>query len=193
MRVWLWVVQVAFSGSMFLGERETADRNFCLGYMMKEASAFGEKASLTADLELYFQTCSILCSNPQMAQLGATFAAGGTNPITGDVVFDADIVQKCLSLMLSCGMYDYSGEWAFSIGLPAKSGVGGCVFMVIPGFGSVSTFSPRLDAVGNSARGVDFATRLVRKFAFHHYDNLALDSGKVNPRSRKNAEKHEVC
>jgi glutaminase len=184
--------QVSFSGSMFLGERETADRNFCLGYMMKEANAFGEKADLNRDLELYFQTCSILCNSEQMAQLGATFAHGGTNPITGDVVFSADTTQKSLSLMLSCGMYDYSGEWAFAIGLPAKSGVGGCVFVVIPNFGGVAIWSPRLDEMGNSVRGVRFATELVKRFAFHHYDNLNGATQKIDPRRPHGATVQEV-
>lgn len=183
---------VSFSGSMFLGERETADRNFCLGYMMKEANAFGPGANLQNDLELYFQTCSILCNAEQMAQLGATFANGGTNPITGEVVFDSHITQMCLSLMLSCGMYDFSGEWAFTIGLPAKSGVGGCVFVVVPNFGGFAIWSPRLDEMGNSVRGVGFATELVKRFAFHHYDNLAGSCQKLDPRRAHHATKQET-
>ena len=64
--------------------------------------------------------------------MAATLANGGLNPLTGERVFSAEHVRNTLPLMLTCGMYDYSGQWAFDVGVPAKSGVGGCVFSVIP-------------------------------------------------------------
>lgn len=67
-------------------------------------------------------------------------------------------MQNILSLMNCCGMYDYSGEFAFKIGMPAKSGVGGGIIMIVPGIMGICTFSPPLDSYGNSARGVQFAT-----------------------------------
>jgi len=67
-----------------------------------------------------------------MAIIAASLANGGVCPITKKKIFNEETVNHCLSLMHSCGMYDYSGEWAYSVGIPAKSGVGGCVFLVVP-------------------------------------------------------------
>eukprot|EP00493_Phyllostaurus_siculus_P019886 UN20203 len=80
-----------------------------------------------------------------MSILAATLANGGTNPHTGDRIFNPSHVRNCLSLMLSSGMYDYSGEWCFSVGLPAKSGVAGCIWCVVPNRFGIAVFSPRLD------------------------------------------------
>ena len=74
--------------------------------------------------------------------------------------------------MLSCGMYDYSGSWGFKVGIPAKSGVAGAIMLVIPNVLGLCVWSPRLDSVGNSVRGVEFIEELVRRFAFHNYDAL---------------------
>ena len=84
----------------------------------------------------------------------------------GDV--DSHDCPKILPIMITAGMYDFSGTWSFSVGVPAKSGVGGCVFLVIPGVCGVSIFSPRLDGNGNSERGVDFAERLSKKVLFEN-------------------------
>ena len=88
-------------------------------------------------------------------------------------------------------MYDYSGEWAYKVGLPAKSGVSGCLMIVIPNVGGLSIYSPPLDALGNTVRGIDFCQRLVSKCCFHSYDSMngivSSSSRKVNPRQAKNA------
>ena len=84
--------------------------------------------------------------------------------------------------MSSCGMYDYSGQFAFDIGLPAKSGVAGGVFTVVPNCLGICTFSPNLDEYGNSVRGVEFCKRLVAKFNFHSFDSVANIGDKIDPR-----------
>ena len=88
--------------------------------------------------------------------------------------------------MYSCGMYDFSGEWAFRIGLPAKSGVSGVIMVVIPNVMGLVVWSPRLDENGNSVRGIEFCRHLVERFNFHNYDNLVggLD-GKKDPRVQR--------
>ena len=177
---------VNFNNSVYLSERQTADRNFALAYFMREKNAFPEKTNLTETLEFYFQCCSIESSTYDVSVAAATLANAGTNPLTGDIVFQPSTIQNCLSLMLSCGMYDFSGEFAFKIGLPAKSGVSGALMLVIPNLMGISIWSPRLDHLGNTVRGVEFCERLVERFSFHQYDSLVGYSSKINPRRKEN-------
>ena len=175
-----------YNNAVYLSERATADRNFALGYYMREKRAFPEEidteSRMVKTLEFYFQCCSIELNAENMATVAATLANGGVCPTSGEKIFSTETVQNCLSLMYSCGMYDYSGEWAFSIGLPAKSGVAGALMIVIPNVMGICTWSPRLDPVGNSRRGIEFCRRLVKTFNFHNYDNLTGQSSKKDPR-----------
>ena len=175
-------VRPGFNNAVFLSERETADRNFALGYFMREKGAFPAGTNLHEVLEFYFQCCSIEVTARMMSVVAATLANGGICPVTGERVFSTETVQHCLSLMYSCGMYDYSGEFAFKVGLPAKSGVAGALMIVVPNVMGICTWSPRLDRNGNSVRGIDFCDRLVATFNFHNYDNLTGVSAKRDPR-----------
>jgi glutaminase len=87
-------------------------------------------------------------------------------------VFESDNVRDCLSLMLSCGMYDYSGEFAFLIGLPSKSGVAGAMMVVVPGLMGIAIYSPPLDELGNPIRGIEFCKELVKVYNFHKYYHI---------------------
>eukprot|EP00931_Biecheleriopsis_adriatica_P063319 TRINITY_DN38316_c0_g1_i1.p1 TRINITY_DN38316_c0_g1~~TRINITY_DN38316_c0_g1_i1.p1 ORF type:complete len:764 (+),score=151.77 TRINITY_DN38316_c0_g1_i1:71-2293(+) len=162
---------IGFCHETYRSESATADRNWCLGYMMKERGAFPPCfTSLGATLEAYFQVCSLLSTCDAMSVAAATLANGGLCPLTGVRVFESEHVRRVLPIMLTCGMYDYSGEWAYEVGLPAKSGVGGCIFMVIPNVGGIAVWSPRLDSNGNSMRGVMVAKELVRRLAIHNFE-----------------------
>ncbi|MDX3386051.1 glutaminase A [Streptomyces niveiscabiei] len=178
--------RTGFSNSTYLSERDTADRNFALAYSMREHEAFPEGTDLQKTLEFYFQCCSIELDADMLATVAATFANGGVCPLTGDRVFSADTVRHCLSLMTSCGMYDYSGEFAFSIGLPAKSGVSGALMIVVPQVMGVCVWSPRLDQHGNSVRGVEFCRRLVERYNVHPHDAAEGQSGRKDLRRGKN-------
>lgn len=171
-----------FSTSVFLSERETADRNFALAYLMRERRAFPDGADLEDVLEFYLQTCAIELNAEMMAVIAGTLANGGICPTTGERVFKTETVRNCLSLMSGCGMYDFSGEFAFSIGLPAKSGVSGAIMVVVPNVMGFCTYSPRLDTMGNSVRGIEFFRHLVETFNFHNFDNLTGSSSKKDPR-----------
>jgi glutaminase len=171
-----------FNNAIYQSERQTADRNFALGYYMREHGAFPEDIDLLDVLEFYFQSCSIEATVQMMATMAATLANGGVCPTTGDRVLRTATVQHCLSLMCSCGMYDFSGEFAFTVGLPAKSGVGGGIMVVIPNVMGFCVWSPRLDAHGNSVRGIEFCQQLVNTFNVHNYDSLTGVSDKRDPR-----------
>ena len=162
---------IGYDDATYRSESATADRNWCLGYMMKECDAWPPCfTGLEDTLELYFQICSILNTGRGMATMAATLANGGLNPISGVRVVEPQHVRSALPLMLTSGMYDYSGQWAYDVGVPAKSGVGGCVFLVIPNVCGISIWSPRLDGNGNSVRGVAVATELVKHLAIHNFE-----------------------
>lgn len=188
---------VGFCKDTYKSESGCADQNWCLAYMMKESNAFPEcffekgdyKKALEETLELYFSICSILNTCRGMSVMGATLANGGLNPLTGERLATTEHVRHVLPLMLSSGMYDYSGQWSFDVGVPAKSGVGGCVFLVIPNVCGISIFSPRLDKNGNSVRGVQVATELVKKIKMHNFEVFSgLARSKIDLRQPKYAD-----
>ena len=179
--------RAGFNNSVYLSERQTADRNFALGYFMRENNAFPANTDLIQTLEFYFQCCSIEVTTQALSVVPATLANGGICPITGERIFRPDTVKNCLSLMGSCGMYDFSGEFAFTIGLPAKSGVAGGLMVVIPNLLGFAIWSPALDSLGNSVRGLEFCKKLVSKFNFHVFDSLVgSDNQKNDPRQKRN-------
>jgi glutaminase len=186
--------RIGFNNAIYLSERQTADRNFALGYSMRESGAFHPGTDLQQTLEFYFQSCSIEVDAQLLAVAAASLANAGVCPLTEDPVFSAGTVQSCLSLMSSCGMYDFSGEFAFTIGLPAKSGVSGALMLVIPGLMGICVWSPRLDELGNSVRGIEFCRKLVAEYNVHVFDSLVTGRGrsaKRDPRRKKNQSQIE--
>ncbi|XP_054590307.1 LOW QUALITY PROTEIN: glutaminase kidney isoform, mitochondrial [Nothobranchius furzeri] len=173
---------VGFSNATFQSERESGDRNFAIGYYLKEKKCFPEGTDMTSVLDLYFQLCSIEVTCESASVMAATLANGGICPITGERVLSPEAVRNTLSLMHSCGMYDFSGQFAFHVGLPAKSGVAGGILLVVPNVMGIMCWSPPLDKLGNSVRGIQFCTGLVELFNFHNYDNLRHFAKKHDPR-----------
>ncbi|XP_069086794.1 glutaminase liver isoform, mitochondrial [Pleurodeles waltl] len=173
---------VGFSNTTFQSEKETGDRNYAIGYYLKEKKCFPGDADMMAALDFYFQLCSIEVTCESGSVMAATLANGGICPITGEQVLSAEAVRNTLSLMHSCGLYDFSGQFAFHVGLPAKSGVSGAVLLVVPNVMGVFCWSPPVDKVGNSLRGVKFSQELVSLFNFHNYDNLRHCPWKLDPR-----------
>ncbi|WP_101652226.1 glutaminase A [Brevibacterium ihuae] len=102
----------------------------------------------------YTKQCAIAVTAKDLSVMAATLANLGVNPVTQERVFDTRVVQRVLSVMLTCGMYDDSGDWVASVGLPAKSGVGGGIISVLPGQLGLASFSPPLDEHGSSVRGL---------------------------------------
>jgi glutaminase len=105
-------------------------------------------------LRVYTKQCSVGVNTAELALMGATLANGGVNPATGRRLLDADSVPELLAIMLMAGFYDESGEWAYSAGLPAKTGVGGGIVAVVPGQFAIAAFSPRVNEAGNSVRAM---------------------------------------
>jgi len=153
---------------VFLSEKSTGNRNRAMSYLMLNFGMVGDKIEDT--LDIYFQQCSIMVNARDLAMMAATLANGGVNPITKERAIDERYVQDVISVMLTCGMYDGSGEWLYRIGIPAKSGVGGGITAVAPAKLGIGTFSPLLDSKGNSLRGIKVCEDLSRDFGLHLFN-----------------------
>lgn len=157
--------EVHVDAATFLSERATGHRNRAIAHLMLNFGMIEHRVDET--LELYFQQCAAMVDCRDLAAMAATLANGGVNPITGERALEADYVKDLLSVMLSCGSYDFAGEWTYRIGLPAKSGVGGGLLAVVPGVAGIAVFSPRLDSRGNSVRGVLVCRELSERYGLH--------------------------
>lgn len=159
---------VYVDNAVFMSERTTGHRNRAMAHLMRNFEMVGPR--FEDSLELYFQQCSIVVTAHDLALMGATLANAGENPLTKVRAISAENVKYLLSIMLTCGMYDFAGEWAFRVGLPAKSGVGGGIVAVVPGVAGIGLFSPPLDAKGNSVRGVAACRELSQRFGLHAFE-----------------------
>lgn len=118
-------------------------------------------------LDLYFKQCSIRVCCTDLATLAATLANRGINPITGIQAVDPRYIRNVLSVMYTCGLYEVAGQWAYDVGLPAKSGVGGGLYAVVPGLVGIAIFSPPLNKSGASERGTLIVRDLARILDLH--------------------------
>jgi glutaminase len=153
---------------VWASERETGNRNRAIAYLMLSRGIIEDRVEET--LDLYFGQCSVLVTAQDLALIGATIANHGVSPVTGERVVPREVTRDMLTVALTCGMYDYAGEWAFDVGIPAKSGVGGGILGMLPGVGGITTFSPRLDEIGNSVRGLRVFEQLSQRFDLHLFD-----------------------
>jgi len=161
--------------AVFTSERATGHRNRAIAHLMRNFDIIDER--IEEALDLYFKQCSILVTCRDLAMMAATLANGGVHPLTKERAVPAEYVRDILSLMYTCGMYDFAGEWAYRIGLPAKSGVGGGIIAVVPGQAGIAVFSPPLDARGNSVRGIRVCEELSQRFGLHIFDCHAPQGG----------------
>ena len=149
--------------AVYRSERDTGDRNRALAYLMRNAGSLREPVDQV--LDAYFRQCAVQVTTVDLAVMAATLAAGGLNPVTGEMVVSREIAEQTCALMASCGMYDYAGEWWLRVGLPAKSGVSGGLIATSPGQFGIGVFSPPLDSRGNSVRAVEACRLLAERFS----------------------------
>ncbi|NLU81362.1 glutaminase A [Rhodococcus sp. HNM0569] len=151
--------------AVYRSESESGYRNRAIGYMLR---SFGIVTGDPEDaVDLYFRQCSLSVTCHDLAVMTATLANNGVNALTRERVLPTELVERVLSVMATCGMYDAAGAWVAEVGLPAKSGVGGGVVAVLPGQLGIAVYSPRLDAHGNSVRGVEVCRALSRELELH--------------------------
>jgi glutaminase len=156
---------VTIDEDVYHSEKSTGHRNRAIAYLLRNSNIIEKDTDDV--LDVYFKQCSILVTCRDLSLIGATLANNGVNPITGVRALESCYVPKVLSVMSSCGMYDYSGAWVYEVGMPAKSGVGGGIVAVLPGQFGLAVFSPKLDERGNSARGIAVCNKISSDFGLH--------------------------
>jgi glutaminase len=120
-------------------------------------------------VDIYTKQCSVGVNAAQLARMGATLANNGVNPLTGEQVIKREDIPHILSTMTMAGLYDGSGGWAWHVGLPAKSGVGGGIVAVVPGKGAIAVFAPPLDDAGNSVKAQEVIEYIADKLSYNLY------------------------
>ena len=143
--------QVHVDEEVAQSETETGFRNVSLANFMKGYGNIRHEVSET--LRLYFNQCAIAMSCRQLARAGLFLAAGGRDPVSGETIVGPERARRINALMLTCGHYDASGDFAFRVGLPGKSGVGGGILAIAPNRASIAVWSPGLNENGNSLVG----------------------------------------
>ena len=164
---------------VFASERDTGHRNRAIAYLMRSAGLLDD--DVDAQVDLYFRQCSIAVTARDLAVMAATLANAGVNPMTGERVVPRHVIAPVLTVMSTCGMYDYAGEWLYRVGMPAKSGVSGGVASALPGQMGLAAHSPRLDPRGNSVRGVAACERISERLGLH----LLLPTDRSRPPVRR--------
>lgn len=145
---------------VYKSEAATNTGNKALSYLLAKYDRI--YADPLESVDIYTKQCSVGVNAVQLARMGATLANSGVNPATGEQVIEPENVPHILSTMAMAGLYDGSGAWAWKVGLPAKSGVGGGIVAIAPGKGAIAVFAPPLDEAGNSVKAqevIDFVSQ----------------------------------
>ncbi len=149
-------------------ESATGNRNRAIAYLMLNCGIIDDGVNHT--LHQYFSQCSLLVNCRDLATMAVTLANMGANPFTGERVFDFQYIKDVLTVMFTCGLYDYAGGWAYEVGIPAKSGVGGGIIAVVNRQLGIAVYSPRLDSKGNSVRGILACKELASQLGLHAFE-----------------------
>jgi glutaminase len=152
--------RLALNEEVYASASQTNFRNRSIARLLESYDRIYCDAKEATDL--YTRQCSLNVSARDLAVMGSTLADGGVNPVTKERVVDASVCHYALTVMITAGLYETSGDWLYDIGLPGKSGIGGGIVAVSPGKGGFGTFAPPLDAAGNSVKG-----QLAAKFLSH--------------------------
>jgi glutaminase len=144
---------------VLMEERAASGKNLAIAHLLRNFDLIQDPE---AALDLFLAQCSIELTTRSLARIAGTLACGGRNPITGQQVFAPRDVERALSMMTTCGLNNGSGQFSFHTGLPAKSGISGCILAVAPGRLGLAVHSPAVDGQGNSVRGVRALLELSR-------------------------------
>lgn len=157
--------EIALCDALNQSEQTTNAHNRAIAWLLSSAGYM--YCDPMEACEVYTRQCSTLLSTLELATMGATLAAAGVNPHSQQRVLQADHVPKILAEMTMEGMYESSGDWAYTVGLPSKSGVGGGIVAVVPGVMGIAAFSPPLDKAGNSVRGQKMVAHVAQTLGYN--------------------------
>lgn len=163
---------------VYEAEMKDGDRNLGLAHMLKAAGII--RCNPREVVKGYIRQCSINVTVRDLALMAATLANAGYHPVTSARIFPHDSVRQVLSVMTTCGMYDAAGDWVSNVGIAAKSGVAGGIMGALPGQVGLASFSPKLDAKGNSVRGVEICKQLSHDMGLHMMDVSQIARSTVN-------------
>jgi glutaminase len=153
---------ITYNPEVARSESETANLNRSLSYFLREHNVI--QGSVEEILELYFKQCAIEVRCRDLAQIGAVFANEGKDIKSGRQIIPTQVARICKSFMLTCGMYNASGEFAIRVGVPAKSGVSGGILVAIPFQMGIAVYGPALDSKGNSVGGVSILETITKRW-----------------------------
>ena len=136
---------------MYASESSTNLRNHGIAHLLESYERLYFDPDEATDV--YTRQCSLDVTVHDLAVMAATLSNGGVNPVTGETVIGPGVCRRVLAVMATAGLYELSGDWLYEVGLPGKSGVSGGIVTTSPGKGGLATYSPPLDAAGNSVRG----------------------------------------
>lgn len=165
---------LALDDEVYASESATNLRNQGIAHLLESYGRLYADPDETTDL--YTRQCSLLVCATDLAVMGATLADGGVNPVTGEQVIEAHNCKHVLAAMATAGLYEHSGDWLYEVGLPGKSGVSGGIVTIAPGKGGMGTFSPPLDAAGNSVRGQRATRHLAEKLGLNVFASKPVGS-----------------
>jgi glutaminase len=149
-------------------ESSTGNRNRAIAYLMLNFGIIDGDVGHT--LHQYFSQCSLLVNCQDLAMMAVTLANMGANPVTRERVFDYQYIKDVLTVMFTCGLYDHAGEWAYRVGMPAKSGVSGGILGIVNRQLGIAVYSPKLDEKGNSVRGILACKDLANELGLHAFE-----------------------
>ena len=161
--------QISMDEAVYQSEADTGNRNRAIGYILKSKGML--EGDVSNAMDLYFRLCSLSINARSLAGLGLVLANGGVEPSSGARYLDQRVVRTVKTLMLTCGMYDGSGEFAVRVGIPSKSGVGGGIMSCVQGRMGIGSYGPALDDKGNSIGGGRMLEYLSRQLHLHIFES----------------------
>lgn len=158
---------------LYKSESATNFNNRSIAWLLKNYNRIYDDPTMS--LDLYTRQCSLGVTSSQLAVMAGTIANAGVNPVSRKEVFGADLMPKITSLIATVGFYEHTGDWLYTSGIPAKSGVGGGVVGVLPGVMGVAAFAPPLDSAGNSVKGQAVVKAFVNKLGLGVFNGVNVE------------------
>lgn len=152
---------IKINEEVYTSESKTGDRNRSLAYFMKSCGTIDGNVEELVDI--YFRQCAMEMTCKDLARIGTLYANKGVSPLTGEQIIPREICRIVMGIMMTCGLYDASGEFAVNVGIPSKSGVGGGILSAVPGKIGIGVYGPALDQKGNTIGGIEILKYLSKE------------------------------